>query len=65
MEDKDLRFNLNREAAPLATVMQKGILLSLNSFNLNREAAPLATLDMLFLRVFGILVSISTEKPLH
>ncbi len=36
-------FNLNREAAPLATSSDIEASFPLMSFNLNREAAPLAT----------------------
>ena len=59
------RFNLNREAAPLATRVHSGHGLLKVRFNLNREAAPLATWLNAVIAFDSIKVSISTEKPLH
>jgi len=59
------RFNLNREAAPLATELVQWLNDTDVGFNLNREAAPLATNNLLKSPACLFLVSISTEKPLH
>ncbi len=46
-------FNLNREAAPLATLPPCHIHHLPCSFNLNREAAPLATLRIIWVALPG------------